>query len=169
MVVGALLAAFLAGCGDDESTTSASTGASSTQSTATTATTTATGSTTSTSTTTTNTTTQPADAPAQTAEDAARAVLTADGTPKQACETYVTTAFVAISYGSKKNCLTARTPDALARSIDIRSSKETPVGVHLVVVPDRGPYDGAKVEVEVIGESGSFRVDSLQAHIPAGP
>ena len=151
-----LAAAALTGCGDDEpSTTSSST-------------TTESSTTTSTTTTSTSTSTAPAP-PGETPEDAARAVLTVDGTAEEACETNVTTAFVAVSYGSRKNCIAAHTPDALAQSIEVVSSKKTSIGVHLVVVPDGGPYDGAKVEVEVIGVEDAYRVDSLQAHVPAGP
>ena len=157
VAIAALAAACLAGCGDDETTTS-STGTTTTTPSSTTTSTTSTESTT--------TTTEPGGA--ATAEDAARAVLTVDGTPKQACDTNVTTAFISISYGSRKNCLAAQTPDNLADSIEVVSSKQTETGVHLVVIPDGGPYDDAKVEVEVVERDG-FRVDSLQAHVPAGP
>jgi hypothetical protein len=161
-----LLMAVVAGCGDDDGATSTATTASSTT------TITDPSSTTSTPTTTTTATTDGTGAiqtPAHTAEDAARAVLTTAGTAKQACDDLVTSAFVAISYGSRKNCLAAHTPDALAASLDVVSSKKTEIGVHLVVVPDGGPYDGKKVEVEVLGAPDAFFVDSLQAHVPAGP
>jgi hypothetical protein len=156
------LMAVVAGCGDDDGATSTATTASSTT------TITDPSSTTSTPTTTTDGT-GAIQTPAHTAEDAARAVLTTAGTAKQACDDLVTNAFVAISYGSRKNCLAAHTPDALATSIDVVSSKKTEIGVHLVVVPDGGPYDGKKVEVEVLGVPDAYFVDSLQAHVPAGP
>ena len=161
-----LAMAALAGCGDDDGATSTASTASSTT------TITDPSSTTSTTTSTTTATTDGTGSirtPAHTAEDAARAVLTTAGTAKQACDDLVTNAFVAISYGSRKNCLAAHTPDALATSIDVVSSKKTEIGVHLVVVPDGGPYDGKKVEVEVLGVPDAYFVDSLQAHVPAGP
>ena len=152
------LLVIASGCGDESTTTTSAPPL-----------TTSTTSPQSSSTTTTSQPDQPIDGGATSAEDAARAVLTADGDPAQACGTFVTAAFIRISYGGRKNCLAARRTRALADSIEIRSSSATETGRHLVVVPSGGPYDGARLEVEVLADGDSFRVDSLQAHIPAGP
>ena len=161
-----VLMAFVAVCGDDGGTASTVTRATTSSEVPTTESSTTTTTTTTDATTTTGGTIR---TPAHTAEDAARAILTVDGTRKQACDDLVTDAFIAITYGSKKSCFYAHRPAALATSIRVVSSKKTVNGVHLVVVPDGGPYDGAKVEVEVLGVPNAFYVDSLQAHVPAGP
>jgi hypothetical protein len=167
-LVAALAAVIaIAACGDDEQTTVTVT-TSSAVTASTSSTTTITDPTTTTSSATT-TTSEPADEPAASPEDAVSAVLTGEGSPRQACDEFVTTAFLQISYGGRQNCIAARTPNALANSVEVKSSEATATGVHLVVVPEGGPYDGAKVEVEVIADGDGYRVDSLQAHIPAGP
>ena len=96
-------------------------------------------------------------------------MLTATASPREACDEFVTPAFIEISYGGVRNCMESRTPDALADSIEVRSSMKTDAGIHLVVVPAGGPYDGKKVEVDLVRDGDGFRVDSLTAHVPAGP
>jgi hypothetical protein len=109
-----------------------------------------------------------AGAGAQSPLAAAEAVLTTDGTVEQACGSLVTEAFIRTSYGGEQNCIAARRGEALARSIAVAPGSEETSG-HLVVVPDGGPYDGHKVEVDLVEEDGTFRVDRLLAHVPAGP
>lgn len=96
---------------------------------------------------------------------AATAVLTADGTPGQACDRYVTESFIETAYGGKANCIASRTSKALARKVSLDEVTET----HLVAIPEGGPYDGAKVEVDLVRDGDTYRVDSLRAHVPAGP
>jgi hypothetical protein len=98
---------------------------------------------------------------------AAAAVLTTDGTPDQACGSYVTENFIETSYGGEQNCIAAREGAALARSISVGPGDDE-LSTHIVVVPTGGPYDGAKVEVELVEDDG-YRVDALDAHVPAGP
>jgi hypothetical protein len=98
---------------------------------------------------------------------AAAAVLTTEGTTEQACGSYVTENFIATAYGGEANCIAARQGEALARSITVRGSAE--LSTHIVVVPKGGPYDGAKVEVDLVESGGGFRVDALDAHVAAGP
>lgn len=99
---------------------------------------------------------------------AAAAVLTTEGTPDQACGSYVTENFIETSYGGEENCVAAREGEALARSISVGPGDDE-LSTHIVVVPKGGPYDGAKVEVELVEADGGFRVDALDAHVPAGP
>lgn len=99
---------------------------------------------------------------------AAEAVLTGAGTPEQACASYVTEGFIRNSYGGEENCIAARRGRALAESISPAPGSEED-STDIVVVPDGGPYDGAKVEVGLVAEEGGFRVDRLDAHVPAGP
>ncbi len=103
-------------------------------------------------------------AAAATAEDAIRAVLTADGGPQQACTTFVTEDLIEAAYGGRANCLAARRPSALAGSLRIVAEG----GGSFTAVPSGGSYDGVELEIEVVDEDG-FRVSSLLADVPAGP
>ncbi|HEY8000892.1 MAG TPA: hypothetical protein VID76_03075 [Solirubrobacterales bacterium] len=99
---------------------------------------------------------------------AAAAVLTRGGTPQQACGTFVTEAFISTAYGGEENCVAARRPEALARSILVGPEGDAS-STTITVVPDGGPYDGVKVAVDLVEEDGGFRVDGLDANVPAGP
>ncbi len=103
-------------------------------------------------------------APAASAEDAIRAVLTTEGDAEQACTAFVTEEFVATAYGGRANCVAARRPSALAGSLRISDEG----GGTYTVIPSGGPYDGVEVEVEVV-ESDGYRVSSLVADVPPGP
>jgi hypothetical protein len=104
---------------------------------------------------------------ASTAILAATAVLTSQGTPEQACGTFVTENFIATSYGGEANCVAARAGQPLASAIGIQSGDDT--STHLVVIPSGGPYGAARVSVDLVEDGGRFRVDALDAHVPAGP
>jgi hypothetical protein len=104
---------------------------------------------------------------ASTAILAATAVLTSQGTPEQACGTFVTENFIARSYGGEANCVAARAGQALASAIGVQSGGDT--STHLVVIPSGGPYGAARVSVDLVEDGGRFRVDALDAHVPAGP
>jgi hypothetical protein len=98
---------------------------------------------------------------------AAAAVLTTHATPEQACGSYVTENFLETAYGGKENCLEARKNQPLAKRIAVdQSAPQTTT--HLVVIPDGGPYDGAKVEVDIVQDGPTFRVVGLTGHVPAG-
>ena len=99
---------------------------------------------------------------------AAVAVLTAAGSPEQACGSYVTEGLIQDSYGGEENCIAARKGVALADTIEIDADGGDST-THLVVVPTGGTYDGARVEVDLVREDGGYRVDALDAHVPAGP
>lgn len=107
---------------------------------------------------------EPARSPATSAEQAIRAVLTAEGEAAEACTDFVTEDFVATAHGGRENCIAARRPNALAESVEITEDG----GGTFTVVPKGGPYDGVEVTVEVV-DDGGFRVASLLADIPAGP
>jgi len=99
---------------------------------------------------------------------AAAAVLTREGTPEQACGSFVTDAFIRTSYGGEENCIAARRDEALARSISVGPGDDKD-STRIVVVPKGGPYDGVRVEVDLLEEDRGFRVDRLVADVPAGP
>jgi hypothetical protein len=94
-------------------------------------------------------------------------VLTRKGTAQQACGDFVTEEFVRTAYGGEQNCIASRRPAGLAREILVSGGDED--STRLVVVPEGGTYDGVEVEVRLIEEKGSFRVDRLEADVPAGP
>jgi hypothetical protein len=155
-----LLAALLAGCGDDEQSTAGSTSAESTSSTTTTRQ--------ASSTTTSTTTPDEPSGGAASAVAAATAVLTSQGSPRQACDLYVTERFIQTAYGGRENCIASRTGGALAQGLALGPAIEEGA-THLVVIPAGGPYDGAKVEVDLVRDGDTYRVDALLAHVPAGP
>jgi hypothetical protein len=167
LVAATLALGYLAGCGgsDDQSTSTIS---------VTTPPTTA--STTGSTTTGGNTTTTPSGdttgaGPGQGAPApilAAAAVLTTHSTPERACGSYVTQNFIETAYGGKANCLQARKSQPLATNIAVDQSAPQTES-HLIVIPNGGPYDGAKVEVEIVQDGSTYRVDGLTAHVPAGP
>jgi hypothetical protein len=160
LVAAALMVGVIAGCGgsDDETTQTVSVTAPAT--TASTTASTTTGSETST------TTDGGEGAPAPIL--AAAAVLTTHSTPERACGSYVTENFIETAYGGKENCITARESDELAKRIKVDQSAPQTES-RLVVIPDGGPYDGAKVEVDIVQDGSAYRVDGLTADVPAGP
>ncbi len=95
-------------------------------------------------------------------------VLTTHATIEEACGSFVTENFLDSAYGGKENCIAARESQPLARKV-VLDSKADNSATHLTVIPDGGPYDGAKVEVDVVEVDGRYKVDALVADIPAGP
>jgi hypothetical protein len=100
--------------------------------------------------------------------EAAAGVLTTHATPEQACGSFVTEQFIETAYGGKENCIAARKDQPLASKIAVDQSSEQTTS-RLVVIPDGGPYDGAKVVVDIVQDGSSYRVDGLKADVPAGP
>lgn len=169
LVAATLALSYVAGCGgsDNESTSTVSviTSPTTTAATTSTETTTATGSTTTGGG---DTTAAGPGAGAGAPIVAAAGVLTTHATPEQACGSYVTRNFIETAYGGEENCLQARKSQPLAKRIAVdQSSPQTTT--HLVVIPEGGPYDGAKVEVDIVQDGSDYRVDGLTAHVPAGP
>lgn len=165
----AVLAAAAAGCGEDESTA----GADKTTTTRPSATTTEAITTTSTSSVASAST--PADegprraAGAPSPLMAATIVLTEEGTPEQACDRFVTDSFVEAAYGGSENCLASRQGEGLAREI-VRLPGPERQSLRFAVKPSGGPYDGVRVEVEVVeSPDGGYLLDALEARVPAGP
>jgi hypothetical protein len=156
-ILGVACAALIAGCGDGGETTTVA----STQTTSTTTTSTE-------PSTTTASTTPPEPGGAADSVAAVTAVLTSEGTAEQACGTYVTENFIQTAYGGKENCIASRDPKALAEGLSLPTGIEKNA-THLVVIPVGGPYDGAKVEVDLVREGDTYRVEALEAHVPAGP
>ena len=169
----ALLAALpIAACGDDDSTSGAST---------------STGSPTATSTPSTTATSggasgaQPAEEggseaaaedPALTRDQVITAVLTGSEAPALTCDALVTERFVRQAYGARQGCIAALSAGSLARSVEIGTVGEAGGRATATVVPTGGPYDGVEVKVELVTDparDNAWQVDSLFADVPAGP
>ena len=95
-------------------------------------------------------------------------VLTKHATTEEACGSFVTENFLETAYGGKENCIAARESQPLASEVAL-DPKAKNTATNLTVIPDGGPYDGARVEVEVVEVGGRYKVDALVADIPAGP
>ncbi len=95
-------------------------------------------------------------------------VLTKHATTDEACRSFVTENFVETAYGGEENCIEARESQPLASEVTLDDKAEN-TATHMTVIPTGGPYDGAKVEVDVVEVDGRYKVDALTADIPAGP
>jgi len=162
LVVAGLCAVLLAGCGDDGDETPTGEPA-----TAAVDATTATSSTTIPPEESTTTATAPEPEPAGATDPvtAATAVLTASGTPEQACDLYVTPNFIETAYGGRENCIESRRGE-LAEGLRTTVAKDN---TRLVAIPKGGPYDGVEIEIVLVRDGDTYRVDALEADIPAGP
>jgi hypothetical protein len=80
----------------------------------------------------------------------------------------VTENFLETAYGGEENCIEARESQPLASEVALDNKAEN-TATNMTVIPKGGPYDGAKVEVEVVEVDGRYKVDALTADIPAGP
>jgi hypothetical protein len=95
-------------------------------------------------------------------------VLTKHATTEEACGSFVTENFLETAYGGRENCEAARGSESLAEEVAL-DPKAKNTATHMTVIPDGGPYDGVKVEVEVVEVNGRYKVDALVADVPAGP
>ena len=95
-------------------------------------------------------------------------VLTKHATTDEACRSFVTENFLETAYGGEENCIEARESQPLASEVALDNKAEN-TATHMTVIPKGGPYDGAKVEVDVVEVDGRYKVDALVADIPAGP
>jgi hypothetical protein len=85
------------------------------------------------------------------------------------CDELVTDRYVRTAYGAREGCIAAQKPGALADSVEITEVEGSGDSASAVTIPSGGPYDGVEVEVELVNEPGGWRVDSLLADVPAGP
>ena len=105
-------------------------------------------------------------------EDVVSAVMTASERPEVICDQLVTDAYVKTAYGDRSGCIAAQTPGALADSVEVTDVQEGAGAAKATAVPKGGPYDGHDVVVELVPATDlddAWLVDSLIAHVPAGP
>jgi hypothetical protein len=166
VVVGVMLAASMAGCGEGGggSSTEARSTAGSTSSGVTTKTTTAPAAT--------NAEGLPtALGSSHAARSAVEAVLTSRD-PGDVCGKYVTQRYLKVAYGGKQGCVQAQQPGSTARSLSsFRIVNSGGQGTIMVAsaVPSEGPYDGSKVTISLLFDADHYRVDRLHSNVPVGP
>ena len=100
------------------------------------------------------------------------AVLTGSEAPEAICDQLVTAAYVRTAYGDRQGCVAAQRPGTLAKSVQVSQIEESGETATAVAVPSGGPYSGVDVDVKLAADpdvDGAWRVDSLQANVPAGP
>ena len=91
------------------------------------------------------------------------------GDPDLACGRFATENLLSAAYGDEKGCRQAQVPAAIPDGIEIKSLDVSGDEAQATVIPDGGPNDGIETEVELIDEDEVWKVDSLEADIPAGP
>jgi hypothetical protein len=158
------IAALVAACGDDEETTTQAPAETTTE-------------------------TESVPAPVETAEDEDRAEVEGDGVeaaapapdpestleayfvsgdPDLVCGELATARLVRTAYGDEEGCRQAQVPAAVPKSIEVDSLEVSATEAVAVVIPAGGPNDGIETTVTLV-DDGGWRVDTLEADVPAGP
>ncbi|MGZ5333285.1 MAG: hypothetical protein ACXWD7_05195, partial [Solirubrobacterales bacterium] len=89
--------------------------------------------------------------------------------PVQACETFVTEAYVTEAFGDASGCRAAQVPAAAATSVDVSRVEVSGDGATAIAVPHGGPSDAQSVHVALRRDEGVWKVDSLRSDVPVGP
>jgi hypothetical protein len=89
--------------------------------------------------------------------------------PAKACEDFVTSGYVAKTFGDLEGCGAAQVPEAAARSVDVSAVTVTGDRATADAVPHGGPSDGELVHVALIRAGAAWKVDSLESDVPVGP
>lgn len=85
------------------------------------------------------------------------------------CKDLVTTNLIEASYGSVSGCLDGRPKPTLADSVKAAEPKVDGSEATVVATPDGGLYDGVEVEFTLVLEGETWLIDSVSADIPVGP
>lgn len=102
--------------------------------------------------------------------EAAIGSLLSDPDSRSVCKTVVTDDFVVASYGDLQGCLSGRPQDSLARgAVKISAIEVAGERATAVAKPEGGAYDGVAIDVELVLEGRTWKVDGLTADIPVGP
>jgi len=101
--------------------------------------------------------------------EAALADFFTSGDPAVVCEGVITKGFLKQSFGDRRGCADAQSADAAARSVDVSEVKDQGKSADAVVVPKGGPNDGERLEVGLVLEGGSWRIDRIASDVPVGP
>ena len=101
--------------------------------------------------------------------DSALEAFFLSGDPDLVCGELATESLLSSAYGDEKGCRQAQVPAAIPDGIEIKSLDVSGDEAQATVIPDGGPNDGIETEVELVNEDEVWKVDSLEADIPAGP
>jgi hypothetical protein len=105
--------------------------------------------------------------PEEQVEDAVVAVI-GGGDPADACSALVTDRYVRTAYGDSQGCRAAVSKqgsfDVLVSAVDIQGSRAS-----AKAKPAAGPNKGETINVKLVEEQGTWKVDSALSNAPAGP
>jgi hypothetical protein len=90
------------------------------------------------------------------------------GDPDLVCGELATENLLRTAYGDEQGCRQAQVPAAVPKSIEIHSLDVSGAEAEATVTPTGGPNDGIDTTVTLV-DHGGWRVDSLEADVPAGP
>jgi hypothetical protein len=85
------------------------------------------------------------------------------------CGRYVTQRYLRVAYGDHEGCVQGQHPGSHATSVEVTHADSGSTSAKLTLVPTGGPYDGEKLEVVLVEQHGTWRVDALHANVPVGP
>jgi hypothetical protein len=87
-----------------------------------------------------------------------------------ACETYATSKYVSTAFGDIAGCKAAQTAGGSATSVKATGFKVSGDTATATVVPTGGPSSGEKINVSLVKDGGTWKVDSAVApNVPVGP
>ena len=89
--------------------------------------------------------------------------------PAIVCEEVITMAFMKQAFGDRRGCADAQGAGSAARKVDVASIRERGKTADAVVVPKGGPNDGERLDVSLVLEGGSWRIDGIASDVPVGP
>ena len=85
------------------------------------------------------------------------------------CEQYATARFVRSAYGDLKGCEAAQRPGSAASAVRITSLSVQGGSATATATPQGGTNGGEKLTIELVGQGGSWMIDSLRSNAPVGP
>lgn len=93
----------------------------------------------------------------------------ASGDPSRACDRSVTQAYVVSVYGDRAGCDAAQASGGAAKSVRASGIAISGDEATAVAVPAGGPSNGESLDVSLVREGETWKVDSLRSDIPVGP
>ena len=86
------------------------------------------------------------------------------------CDQVLTPEFLRKAYGDRAGCLAARKPASLASANSkLEVGPPSAAGTRVDATPTGGVYDGEKLQILVVEESGAFLVADVKSNAPVGP
>ncbi len=106
--------------------------------------------------------------PEQQVDYAIKGVL-ASGVPGLACEQLATEKYVKDTFGSRKGCIKSTVPGSAATYLETSKIEINGDEATAVARPTGGPSNGETIQVSLVREGGTWKVDSLKSNAPVGP